>query len=71
MYCLKSYKLRGLFFGQGNIPVERKESDLPAAAPGSETKLELTFNLSETPSHVQFDVLRPISFAAYSLDWKP
>ncbi len=70
MYTVKGYKLLGLFFGQGNIPVERKEMDLPDAAPGSETKLELTFNEAETPFHVQFDVLRPTSFSAYRLDWK-
>ena len=43
MYTLRGYKLRGLFFGQGNIPVERQEVDLPDAAPGSETSLELAF----------------------------
>jgi beta-glucuronidase len=71
MYTLRGYKLRGLFFGQGNIAVERQEVDLPDAAPGSETKLELVFTQSETPTHVQFDVLRPTSFSAYCLDWKP
>ena len=70
MYTLRGYKLRGLFFGQGNIPVERQEVDLPDAAPGSETKLELVFIQSETAAHVQFDVLRPTSFSAHCLDWK-
>jgi len=71
MYTLRGYKLRGLFFGQGNIPVERQEVDLPNAPPGSETKLELAFTQSEAPVHIQFDILRPTSFSAYSLDWKP
>lgn len=71
MYTLRGYKLRGLFFGQGNIPVERQEVDLPDAAPGSETKLELVFTQSKTPAHVQFDVLRPTSFSAHCLEWKP
>ena len=71
MYTLRGHKLRGLFFGQGNIPVERQEVDLPDAAPSSETKLELVFTQSETPTHVQFDVLRPTSFSAHCLDWKP
>jgi len=70
-YTLRGYILRGLFFGQGNIPVERQEVELPAAQPGSETKLEIAFAQSEVPSHVQFDILRPTSFSAYSLDWKP
>jgi beta-galactosidase len=70
-YTLKGYKLRALFFGQGNIPVERQEVDLPDAAPGSETNLEFAFAQSEAPLHVQIDVLRATSFSAYSLDWKP
>lgn len=69
-YTLRGYKLRGLFFGQGNIPVERQEVDLPDAAPGSETKLELVFTQPEAPVHVQIDVLRPTSFSAYTVDWK-
>lgn len=71
MYTLRGYKLRGLFFGEGNIPVERQEVDLPDAAPGSETKLELRFTQSDAPIHVQMEVLRPTSFSAYTLDWKP
>jgi hypothetical protein len=60
-----------LFFGAGNIPVERQEMDLPEAVPGSETKLELRFTCPEVPLHVQFDLLRPTSFSAYLLDWRP
>jgi beta-glucuronidase len=70
-YTLRGYKLQGLFFGQGNVPVERLEVDLPDAAPGSETNLELVFTQPEPPVHVQIDVLRPTSFSAYFLDWKP
>jgi beta-glucuronidase len=71
MYTLRGYKLRGLFFGEGNIPVERQEVDLPEAAPGSETALELRFTRSEVPLHIQIEVLRPTSFSAYLLDWRP
>jgi hypothetical protein len=71
MYTLRGYKLRGLLFGEGNIPVERQEADLPEAAPGSETQLELTFSQPEAPIHVQIEVLRPTAFSAYLLDWKP
>jgi hypothetical protein len=63
--------VRGLFFGQGKIPIERREVNLPDAAPGSETKLEMVFGQSEVALYVQFDVLRPTSFSAYSLVWKP
>jgi beta-galactosidase len=71
MYTLRGYKLRGLFYGQGNIPVERQQVEIPDAGPGSETKLELAFSQSEPAMHVQFDVVRPTGFSAYLLDWKP
>jgi hypothetical protein len=71
MYTLRGYKLRGLFFSEGNIAVERQEMELPDVAPGSETKLELAFTQAEAPIHVQMDVIRPTSFSAYTLDWKP
>jgi len=71
MYTLRGYKLRGLFFGQGNIPVERQEVDLPDAAPGSQFKLSIAFTQPAAPLHVQIDILRPTSFSAHSLDWKP
>ncbi|MGP0020548.1 MAG: glycoside hydrolase family 2 protein [Candidatus Sulfotelmatobacter sp.] len=71
MYTLRGYQLRGVFYGQGNIPVEQREVNLPDAAPGSETKLELVFTQSQAPVHVEFDILRPTSFSAYFMDWKP
>ncbi|MGA8762954.1 MAG: glycoside hydrolase family 2 TIM barrel-domain containing protein [Candidatus Sulfotelmatobacter sp.] len=71
MYTLRGYKLRGVFFGEGNIPIERQEVNLPDAAPGSAVQLEMAFSQSEVPLHVQIDVLRPTSFSAYSLIWRP
>lgn len=71
MYSLRGYRLRGLFYGQGIIPVERLEVELPEITPGIETRADLTFSQSTTPLRVQFDVLRPTRFSAYSLDWTP
>jgi beta-galactosidase/beta-glucuronidase len=71
MYTLRGYRLRGLFFGEGNIPVERQVVNLSEISPGGETTVELAFTQSEAPIHVQIDVLRPTSFSAYSFDWKP
>ena len=71
LYTLRGYWVRGLFFGEGNIPIERREVSLPDATPGSETKLEMVFGQSEVPLHIQIDVLRPTSFSAYSLVWRP
>ena len=69
-YSLRRYKLRGVFYGQGGIPVELREAELPEVEPGTEAMLDLTFAQSEAPLHVQFDVLRRTGFSAYSLDWK-
>jgi beta-galactosidase len=70
-YTLIGYKLRGLFFGAGNIPVERQEVNIPDDPPGGETKLQLVFTQPDPPVRVQIDVLRPTSFSAYALNWKP
>jgi beta-glucuronidase len=70
-YTLRGYKLRGTFYGEGEIPVERQEVELPEVAAGAETTVALTFSQSGVPLHVKFDVLRPTGFSAYSYDWKP
>ncbi len=70
-YTLRGYKLRGTFYGQGHIPIERLEVELPEIAAGSETRVDLIFKQSDAPLLVTFDVLRPTRFSAYSIDWKP
>jgi beta-galactosidase len=70
-YALRGYKLRGIFYGQGDIPVERQEAEVPEIPSGSETRVDLTFSQSEVPLYVTFDVLRPTGFSSYSLNWKP
>jgi len=69
-YTLRCYKLLAVFYGQGNIPVELQEVEVPELAPGMDVKLDLTFKQTETPLHVQFDVLRPTEFSACTVDWK-
>lgn len=71
MYTLRGYRLRGLFYAEGNIAVERQEAELPETAPASEHIVHLTFTQTESPVHVEFDVLRPTRFSTYSIDWKP
>ena len=70
-YPLRGYRLRGVFYGQGNIPVEEREIELPEIAPGSDLRLGLAFTQTTSPMHVQLDVLRPARLSAYSMDWKP
>jgi beta-glucuronidase len=69
-YNLRGYKLRGVYYGFGDIPSERKEIELTDVAPGQELNLTLEFSESR-PSKIEFDVLRPTGFSAYSCIWKP
>jgi beta-galactosidase len=70
-YTLRGYKLSGTFYGQGDIPVERQEVELPEIAPSEEITAALRFSQSGVPLHVKFDVLRPTGFSAYTWNWKP
>jgi beta-galactosidase len=71
LYILRGYKLRGIFYGQGGIPVEQQQLELPEIASGGETTVNLKFSQSTVPVHIKFDVLRPTGFSAYTSDWKP
>ncbi len=71
MYTLRGYKLRGTFYGEGDIPVERQETELPEIAPGAEITGNLSFSQSGVPLRVKFDVLRPTGFSASSWNWRP
>lgn len=63
------YILRAVCFGQGGIPVERKEVTIPDLAPGESATLRFSFQ-EAAPLSVQFDVMRPTGFSAYTLEWK-
>ena len=67
-YTLRGYKVRGIYYGYGDIPVERKEVELPELAAGQEAKLNMGF-AEAMPLRIEFDVLRPTGFSAYSLEW--
>ena len=71
MYTIRGYKLRGVFYGEGDVPIERQEAELPEIVPGGEITVELAFSQTGVPLHVTFDVLRPTGFSAYSRNWKP
>jgi beta-galactosidase len=71
MYILHGYRLRGVLYGKGDIPVEQQETELAATAPGAEAQVELKFTETETPLRVRFDVLRPNRFSVYSFNWTP
>jgi beta-galactosidase/beta-glucuronidase len=71
MYALRGYKLCSTFYGQGDIPVEQQEVEIFELPPASSTKFEVKFTQSEVPTCIQFYVMRPTGFSAYSLEWKP
>lgn len=71
MYVLRGYRLRGTLYGQGNIPVDRQEVELPDVNPGTEIEVELSFAQTDRPLQIKFEVVRPTGFSARSLDWKP
>jgi beta-glucuronidase len=71
IYTLRGYKLRGIMYGQGNIPVEQKEVVLPETEAGAEIAVALSFSESVVPLAVKFDVLRYAGFSAYTRNWRP
>jgi beta-galactosidase len=71
MYTLRGYKLCSTFYGQGDIPVELQEAEIPELPPANSARLEVKFSQSEVPTCIRFDVMRPTGFSAYSLEWKP
>jgi hypothetical protein len=71
MYRLRGYKLRGIMYGQGNIPIEQKEVALPETEAGAEIAIALSFSESLVPLAVKFDVLRSAGFSAYTRNWAP
>ncbi len=71
MYNLRGYKLKATFYGEGDIPLERNEIELPEIASGNETTIDFIFSQSDVPLRIKFDILRPTGFSAYSRNWKP
>jgi beta-galactosidase len=68
-YTLEGYKLRGVYYGYGDIPIERKEVELPNLAPGESSTLEIDFT-DNLAWRVRFDILRPTGFSAFTFLWK-
>jgi beta-glucuronidase len=69
-YGMDGYSLRGVAFGFGDIPLERASAGLRPIDPGARLTAELNFN-EKGITHVQFDVIRPTGFSAWTEIWKP
>jgi beta-galactosidase len=68
-YTLRGYKLRGIHYGNGDIPVEQKLVELPDVAAGHDAVAKMSF-AEAAPLWIAFDVLRPTGFSAYSYEWR-
>jgi beta-glucuronidase len=66
---MSGYTLRGVLYGYGDIPLERREAEVPALAPGEQVTINLQFTEKE-PLKIVFDVLRPTAFSAYTHVWR-
>jgi beta-galactosidase len=67
-YKLSDYKLRGILYGRGNIPLEQQEALLPLLTPGQNISVPLKFTLPD-PVRVEFDVIRSTGFSAFTKVW--
>ena len=70
-YTLRGYHLRGVSYDRAGIPLEQQEVALPDLPPGSGTLAELAFRQPNPPIRVQFDVISPTRFSAFTFIWKP
>jgi beta-galactosidase len=67
-HTMCGYALRAVLYGDGDIPLERRETTLPPLAPG--TRAHVKFEFKElAPRRVRFDVLRPTGFSVQTLEW--
>jgi beta-galactosidase len=67
-HALRGYKLRGVLYGDGDIPLEHRETTLPALEPGAWTHVKFEFK-EIAPRRVRFDVMRPTGFSVRTLEW--
>lgn len=68
-YPLHGYRLRAVFFGYGEIPIEHIIVPLETLNPGDKVTVPINFKQKE-PLYVRFDVLRPTGSSALTRVWK-
>jgi beta-galactosidase len=66
---MRGYTLRGVLYGYGEIPLERRGAEVPTLAPGEQTTIHIQFTEKE-PLKIVFDVLRATGFSAYTHLWR-
>jgi beta-glucuronidase len=67
-YTLRGYTVRGVAYGFGNIPLERREAKVEALAPGAAAAVGLKFS-EKGIARIEVDVLRPTGYSARTATW--
>jgi beta-galactosidase len=70
-HTLRGYVLSSVLYGQGDIPVEQRDVNIPDVAPGATVEVTVRFTQPGVPVRVQFDVRRPTRISTYTLNWMP
>ncbi len=65
---LTGYTVRGVLYGYGEIPLERRLVEVPTLEPGEQATVNIQFTEKE-PLKIVFDVLRPTAFSSYTHTW--
>ena len=65
---LTGYTVRGVLYGSGDIPLERRVIEVSTLASGEQATIKVQFTEKE-PLKIVFDVLRPTAFSAYTHLW--
>jgi beta-glucuronidase len=68
---LTGYTLRGILYGFARIPLECRETPLPVLSPGQSISVPLRFEQKDGSTRVEFDVMRPTGFSAFTTVWMP
>jgi beta-glucuronidase len=62
---LQGYKVRWTVYGFGDLPMEQKEAPLPALVPGESATVAVSYEIKDA-QRVQYDVMRPTGFSAFT-----
>ena len=68
-YALHGYRVRGIAFIEGDLPMEQREGALPRLDPGERATVTLQFKIAK-PARVKVDVLRPMGHSVFTTDWR-
>lgn len=68
-HVMTGYTVRGVLYGDGEIPLERRLAELPVVAPGEQATVAMRF-AEKNALRIVFDVLRPTAFSAWTEIWR-